>query len=562
VSWRRRIFGRRRLRDDLSAEIQAHLDETVEELMRDGMSRDDATAAARRRFGNVLVVEQTSREVWQWPSLESFGMDLQYAARQLARKPGFTAVLLLTLGVGIGANATLFTWTRAILLDPLPGAGEPERVVAVESTTASGEWVPVSYPDFRDLRGGSTRLESMTVAYPMGLAVGAEPAVRVPGELVSGEYFDVLRVKPQLGRFFSEAERDHAQNRHAVVVISHALWVDRYHSDPAAIGSTLRVNRYPLTVIGVAPAGFRGSMPGADLRLWAPATMFAPLNSAGPWMLEDRKTRMFRVLARLADGAEIAEARAELQSLAARLAAAYPDTSKGMSANVLPLWQSHWGPQDSMRAPLGMLSAVAAVVLLIVCANTASLLLARATDRRRELGLRAALGAPRARLVRQLVTEAAFLSLAGALLGLLIAFSLSGSLSRLVPASATLSLVPPRPDWSVLAFTAALAVAVTLLAGVAPALLGARQDVSHALKDGRGGSAGPRRQRLRGALVAAEMALAITTIVAAGLFLKSFQPRGQGPARLRPRARGTRPVQHGRERLRRRAGRRVLPTPA
>jgi predicted permease len=450
-------------------------------------------------------------------------MDLRYAARQLLRRPGLSAVLLLTLGVGIGANATIYSWTRAILLDPLPGAGEPERVVAVESVTPSGEWVPVSYPDFRDLSERSKRLQSMTVAYSMGLAVGEEPAIRVPGELVSGEYFDVLRVQPELGRFFSEAERDHAQNRHAVVVISHALWADRFQSDPAAIGRTLRINRCPFTVIGVTPAAFHGSMPGLELRLWVPATMFSQLNSAGTWMLEDRKTRMFRVLGRLAPAARIPQARAELQSIASALAEAYPDTSKGMSANVLPVWQAHNGLHDSLREPLGMLSGVALVVLLIVCANMASLLLARATDRRRELSLRHALGAARPRLVRQLLTEAAFLAVAGAALGLLVAISLSGTLRFLVPMT-TMTLVTPRADWGVLAFTVALAVAVTLLAGIAPALAGAREDANDSLKEGgRSGSASAGRQRLRATLVAAEMALALTAIVAAGLFLKSFR---------------------------------------
>jgi predicted permease len=251
--------------------------------------------------------------------------------------------------------------------------------------------------------------------------------------------------------------------------------------------------------------------------------MFSQLNSEGTWMLEDRKTRMFRVLGRLAPAARIPQARAELQSIASALAEAYPDTSKGMSANVLPVWQAHNGLHDSLREPLGMLSGVALVVLLIVCANMASLLLARATDRRRELSLRHALGAARPRLVRQLLTEAAFLAVAGAALGLLVAISLSGTLRFLVPMT-TMTLVTPRADWGVLAFTVALAVAVTLLAGIAPALAGAREDANDSLKEGgRSGSASAGRQRLRATLVAAEMALALTAIVAAGLFLKSFR---------------------------------------
>ena len=201
MSW----LGRRGTRDsELSEEIDAHLEEKVAELMEGGLSRREASERARREFGNVLLVEEQSREVWQWPTLESIAMDLRYAARQLRRHPGLTAVLLATLAVGIGANAVLFTWTRSLLLDPLPGVGEPNRIVAVESVAPSGEWVPVSYPDFRDFSetasetssGTSRSLVSLTVAYPMALVVGDEPAARLPTELVSGTYFDVLRVTP------------------------------------------------------------------------------------------------------------------------------------------------------------------------------------------------------------------------------------------------------------------------------------------------------------------------------------------------------------------------------
>jgi predicted permease len=290
------------------------------------------------------------------------------------------------------------------------------------------------------------------------------------------------------------------------------------------VGRTLRINRYPFTVIGVAPPAFHGSMPALDFRIWAPATMFAQLNSAGTWMLEDRKTRMFRVLGRLAPGASLGQAEAELASIGARLAEEHPGTNAGMGVSVLPLWRSHYGLQDALRAPLTMLSGVAALVLMIVCANMANLLLARAADRRRELSLRMALGAARLRLVRQLLTEAGLLAICGSLLGLLIALGLSGSLEHLVPPSSWVSLIPPGVDWRVLAYTAALAVGVTLLAGVAPALVAARDDSGDALREGgRSAAPGAYSQRLRGLLVATEMALAVTAIVVAGLFLKSFQ---------------------------------------
>lgn len=524
MSWLRRLLGRRRLHDELSEEIQSHLEETIEELVAGGMSRQDAAAAARRQFGNVTLVEERGRAVWEWPTLESFVMDVRYAVRQLRGNPGLALVVILTLGLGVGANATIFTWTRAVLLNPLPGAREPDRVLAIESVTASGEWVPTSYPDFRDLREGTRSFESMSVTYPMRLAIGADgEAAQVPAELVSGNYFDLLGVRPLAGRFFSGPERGDAQGMASVVVIGHSLWTAHYRSDPRIVGTTIHVNRQPFTVIGVAPAGFHGSMPGLEFQMWVPATMFGQLNSAGQWMLEDRKTRMFLVLARLRPGVPVERARAEVQGVARQLAEANPSTSQGMSAALWPIWQSHYGIQESLRAPLAMLSGVAFVVLLIVCANTANLLLARATSRRKELRLRLALGAARSRLVRQLLTEAALLSVAGALLGVLFAVWLSGSLRWLLPALTNSSLLRPQVDASVLLFCAALATAVTVAAGTAPALFGAREDANEALKEGgRSGSSGVRSHRLRGLLVSVEVALAVVAIVGAGLFVKSF----------------------------------------
>src|SRR5882724_12871302 len=203
MNWLKQIFSRRRLCNDLSEEIRAHLDEKIEELVAAGMPRKDATAAARREFGNLTLVEQDSRTVWRWPSLENFFMDVRYGARMLRKNPGFTVIAVLTLALGIGANATIFSWIRAVLLNPLPAAGDSRRVVALEELAPSGDWLPISYPDFRDLRDNSKLLESMTVSYPMALAIGEDRhAERISGELVSGNYFDVLKIDPEVGRVF------------------------------------------------------------------------------------------------------------------------------------------------------------------------------------------------------------------------------------------------------------------------------------------------------------------------------------------------------------------------
>jgi predicted permease len=434
-------------------------------------------------------------------------------------------VAILTIAVGIGSSTTIFSWIRAVLLNPLTGASQPERVVALEMLTPSGEWTPTSYLDFRDFRDNTKLLDSMTVTQPMDLAVGDEKQVqRVWGEAVSGNYFEVLRVKPALGRFFSKAEQGDEQNAHAVTVISYAMWRNRYHSDPSVVGTTVRINRYPYTIIGVAPEDFHGSMPGLSLEMWAPATMFGQLSSTGDWMLRDRKTRMFRVLARLAPGVGIEQARAEVQALALHNAQVDADTNEGMSATLLPLWKSHYGIQDSLLAPLSILMGACGVVLLIVCANVANLLLARAVSRQKELSVRLALGAPRSRVARQLLTESLLIAVGGALAGLVIAQWLGGSLQWLVPASAIPTMLRPPIDFGVLLFTVGLAFAVAGLAGVAPAMHSTRGDVNEMLKEGgRSGTSSSRSQRLRGLLVTSEVALAVVAVIGAGLFVKSFQ---------------------------------------
>jgi predicted permease len=457
--------------------------------------------------------------------MESLLRDVRYSLRMLGKNPGFAAVAILTIAIGIGASTTIFSWIRAVLLNPLPGASEPDRVVALESLTPSSEWVPTSYLDFRDFRDNLKLLESTTVAYPMDLAVGNERSVeRIWSELVSGNYFDVLRVRPELGRFFSKAESDDEQNAHAVVIISHSLWRNRYHSDPAAIGATLRINRFPYTIIGVAPESFHGSMPGLSFQMWAPATMFGQLSSTGDWMLQDRKTRMFRVLARLAPGARIEQARAEVQSVAKVMAELDADTNQGMSATLLPLWKSHYGIQDSLLAPLSILMGACGVVLLIVCANVANLLLARAVARQKELSVRLALGAPRSRIIWQLLTESFLIATAGALVGLMISQWLGGSLRWLVPASSVPDMLRPPIDTGVLLFAAVLAFAVAALAGLVPAIQATRGDVNDMLKEGgRSGTSSAHSHRFRGLLVTSEVALAVVALIGAGLFVKSFQ---------------------------------------
>ncbi len=520
----RGLFNKQRLDRELNDELASHLEMHVEDNVRAGMSPVQARRAALLKLGGVEQTKESYRERGSLPFLETLLQDLRFAMRMFRKHPGVTTISILTLALGIGANTTIFSWVRSVLLNPLPGAREPECVVALETLAPNGEWFPTSYLDFRDFRDNCRLAESMSVVEPIALAVGNDQSVeRVWGEVVSGNFFDLLRIKPQLGRFFSTAEVDLQQNAHPLAVISHSYWSSHFHSDPRVVGTTVRINHFLYTIIGVAPEAFRGSMPGLSFEIWVPATMWGQLSSTGDWMLRDRKTRMFRVLARLSAGVSIEQARAEVQSVAKEMARLDADTNEGLSATFLPLWKSHYGIQDSLLGPLSILMAACAVLLLIVCANVANLLLARAITRQKEFSVRLAVGAPRSRLMRQLLTESLLIAAAGSLVGLALAVPLSGSLGYLLPRSSTPTLARAPIDAGVLLFTIALALATALLAGLAPALHAGKGDLNRTLKEGGRTGSSARSLQLLGILVTSEMALAVMALIAAGLFLKSFR---------------------------------------
>jgi predicted permease len=451
--------------------------------------------------------------------------DLRYALRTLMRNPGFATVAVLTIGIGIGASTTIFSWMRPMLLNPLPGARQAERVVAIENMAPDGEPITTSYLDFRDFRDNLKLVSLVTARVGNVFSVGDAPhTTQAWGEMVSGGFFDMLGIPPEAGRFFADAERDDAQNAHAVVVISHSYWKNQYHSDRSAIGSSLRINRTQFTIIGVAPEGFHGTRSGLDYEMWMPLTMYGQLTHTGDWMLRDRNTRNFMMLARLAPGVTIEQARGEVQALANRMAVSDADSNQGIGATVLPVWQSHFGPQAMLLTPITILMGASGVVLLIVCANLANLLLARATGRLKEFSVRLAMGARPMRLVRQLLTETLLMAAAGSVCGLMIANLLGGALRWLLPGVARPAMLQPPLDGQVIAFTTALAFGVAILAGLAPALHASRANVNEMLKEGgRIGSSGAHSHRLRGLLVTSEVALAVIALVGAGLFLKSFQ---------------------------------------
>ena len=425
--------------------------------------------------------------------------DLRYGIRVSLAQPGFTLVAVLTLAVGIAANTTVFSWIDAVLLRPIPGVANGQELAVFETLAPNGEFFATSYPDYRDYRDHLKLLAGLAMANPNSLSIGEEDnAERVWGELVSGNYFAVLGVKPALGRVFSRDEYGDTQGGYPVAVIGHRLWSRRFHGDPSVIGKTIRVNRELLTVVGVAPAEFHGSIPGLVFDLWVPVMMAPQLNLMPEWMLRDRKTRSLAGLARLAPGVTIERARAEVASVARSLAKMDPYTNGGISATLLPVWKGHFGAQG--------------------------LLLARATARQKEFSVRMAMGAGRFRLVRQLLTESLVLAVMGALAGAPLALWLVQSLAYLTPPSEFPIAVEVQLNGDILGFTILVCVLACVISGMAPAWHTARADVNEALKQvGRGGTQGLRSQRIRGLLVVSEVALALVAIIGAGLFARSFQ---------------------------------------
>ena len=511
----------------MKEEIQQHLEMLTEENLAAGMRPEEARFAALRQFGGVEQVKEAYRDERYLVWLEQCAKDFRFGARSLGKAPGFAIVAILALALGIGANTTLFSWMRPLLFDPLPGAFDATRLVAVENFANAGnsrvEPLTSSFLDFRDYRDHLKLLDVAAIGRG-AFAVGDErTSERIWCEMVSGNFFDVLGLKPASGRFFSAEEKNDVQNAHAVAVIGHTFWQTHYHGSLSALGSTLRINRVQFTIIGVAPEDFHGTQTGLDYQIWAPLTMYGQATHTGQWMLEDRNTRNFTMLARLKPDVSLEQARNEAAVLANFMAKANGDADRGVGATVLPLWQWHFGPQSMLLKPVAVLMAACGVFLLIVCANVANLQLARATGRQKEFSIRLALGANTLRLVRQLLTESLLLALVGSVVGLLIAYWLGGALRWLLPSIAAPSMLEPPFDGHVFGFTLLLAVTVATLAGVAPALQAARSNVNEGLKEGgRSGGSGVRSHRLRGLLVTLEVSLAVVALVGAGMFLKSF----------------------------------------
>jgi predicted permease len=451
--------------------------------------------------------------------------DLRYGFRISLKKPGSAVVAVLTLAVGIAATSTVFTWIDGTLLRPIQGVADADRLTSFETLAPDGRAMTTSYEDYRDYRDHLKLVSGIALFRPNVFSLGQENhPMRVFGELVSGNYFAVLGVKAALGRTFSPDEFGDNEGAYPVAVIGHGLWQSVFNSDPRIVGQTIQVNRQPLTVVGVAPANFYGGIAGLAEQIWVPATMAVRLNAMPDWMLKDRNSRMFLGIARLGPGVALAQARAELAAVASQLAKMYPNPDHGLSAGLFPMWQGHFGAQSLLLAPLEFLMAVCCVVLLIVCANVANLQLARAMGRQQEFSIRLAVGAGRRRLIRQLLTESLLLAALGTLAGALLAAWTSQALGYMTPPTNMPVKLHADLNGNILLFTAVVGLVACLASGIAPALHAASVDLNLTIKEGGRGTTGSKgSHRVRGLLVASEVALALVALVSAGLFARSFE---------------------------------------
>jgi predicted permease len=499
----KRLFSRPRLYRELSEEIQEHLHEKTEELVAGGMSRKEAASVARREFGNVTMVEGDSREVWQWPSIESFLADVRFGARTLRKSLAFTTIAVLTLALGIGANTAIFSLVNGILLVSLPYPNA-EQLVSVTGAYPQGAMVAM-----RD------QVHTMDVAayaegHDLNLTGRGEP-LRLTGALVSAELFSILGARPELGRTFDRGEDLPGQDNYAV--LSHALWLQRFGGDASIVGRSIELDGVSRQVRGVMPADFR--FPSTKTQIWI------PLHNDPQSVFHYWAGDFMPVIGRLRPGSTVQQAGAEIRLFQSHAGALFPwpmPPSWNADVNVVPLQN---GMVADVRVRLLMLLSAVALVLLIACTNVANLTLSRAATREKEVVIRAAMGAGRVRLMRQLLTESVLLAFLGGLLGLLFATEGLSLLKALLPAD-TPRLMDVRMDWRVLTFTGGLAILTGLVVGLAPALHISRAALTASLKSGGRSAAVSVSQRLRSGLVVAEIALAVLLVIAAGLMMRSF----------------------------------------
>ena len=500
-----------RVEQELADELSAYLDLLTEKHMKNGMSEQDARRAALLDTGGVEQVKEEVRAGRTGFGFETFMQDLRYGLRSLLKKPGFTGTAVIALALGIGANTAIFSVINGVLLRSLSYAN-PDRIVMVwERSVARNDHRNVVSPaNFLDWQKQSTSFAHMAAVAEqrVNLTGGTGEPEEVKAQLVSRDFFAALGVQPIMGRFFVPDE-DRVGND-SVLILSHDLWQNRFGADPAIIGKQATVSGRQRTVIGVMPPGFH--FLDNQVKVWIPSALDPAIN------YREASGRFLRVVARLKPGVSLQQAQAEMAGIARQLEQTHVKYNTGWGVNIVPMHEQVVG---EIRPILIVLLAAVAFVLLIACANVANLLLSRAASRQRELALRAALGASRMRLVRQMLTESVLLAVMGGVVGVFLAYWGIRLLVAFGPDNIP-RLSEITIDPRVLLFTFGISLLTGVLFGLIPALQASRPDLNDALKEGSRGSTGGRSRTLRNVFVVAEVSLALVLLIGAGLMIRSF----------------------------------------
>ena len=519
----RAFFHPNQADEEMKEELREHLEQQIKENVARGMSPEEARYSALRTLGGITQIEQQCRDARGGSFLEDFVQDLRYGFRQLRRSPGFSALAVLCLTLGIGANTAVFSWVEGILFRPYPLVAHQQRLFAVAGTVPGKRIELLSWPDFLDLRRSCTLCEESFVTKITGstLSVG-DHAETTTGSIVSANYFDAIGVRPVLGRSF-EPREEVGSDSHPVVVISYQLWRKRFKGDSEIIGKTQRFNNVPHTIIGVAPEGFYGTFVGWAMQFWVPASMEESFESGG-YKLDDRGARWIEAYVRLKPGVTRTQAQQEISAIAARLETNYPATNRGRGIGLWPLWQTPFNNAGTLLPTLEVMAAVVALVLLIACANVGNLLLVRSFARRHELSVRLAMGASRVRLLKQLLTEGLILSALGTAGGLLAGYWCRHALVLLLPARSGVAMyLPGEIDGRVMSWSAGICLIVTLIVGLIPAFQTRNLDLAGPLKAEASGVVGARgRAWMRSGLVVLQVCLSFILVVGAALLLESL----------------------------------------
>jgi len=526
----RNLIRKDRVEKHLDAELRSYVELLEQEKISKGLDPQTAHREALMELGGMEQVKESVRDARAGRLLEMFWSDLRHAWRMILKMPVTAAVVIGSLGIGIGVNATVFSWIQAVVFSPIPGVSDSGSFQLVEPRADTGSYPGMSWLEYRDLRESMSSVRDLLAFRMSPFYVGDTGRTeRIYGLLVSGNYFSALGLKPALGRFIQPEEAARPGSE-PVLVISYEFLQTRFGASPNVLGQSIRVNERPLTIIGVAPPRFQGTILGVNFSFWTPATL-TPLLLAGSPELEDRSLRGYSAMGKLADHATRAAAQAELDRAMRQLAQLYPETNAKIQGEVLPFWKTPRGPQRLLANSLAILQGIMFLLLLAVCGNAANLMLARTSTRQREIGVRLAIGAGQGRIVGLLLTENLLLAFLGAGLGWVIAIWGSEAL-RAVP---MISAIPVRfqtnTDAVGFAFTMLLGIVSGLIFGVSPAMALARLDPQSVL---RGIPGTGFRGRLRNTLIATQTALALLVLIVAGLFFRSFrQTHDTNPGFLR-----------------------------